>query len=188
MTSFAVSDSGGGHFAYFAFDLIELDGENLALLPLRERKTRLAALLKNPPVGIAYSDHEGGDGEVFRWAACKHGLEGIVSKRLDRAYLPGDRGARSRPRPTDNAWGPSPDRRRRHCHVWTTPADQGFFCRVARVVGAVMSPAWLCGDKMRSAGPDVVRVIPGPIKASRSRSADSASGLGMVSAISHITS
>ena len=30
-------------------------------------------------------------------------------------------------------------------HVWTTPADQGFFCRVARVVGAVMSPAWLCG-------------------------------------------
>jgi hypothetical protein len=31
------------------------------------------------------------------------------------------------------------------CHVWTTPADQGFFCRVAMVVGAVMSPAWLCG-------------------------------------------
>ena len=55
------------------------------------------------------------------------------------------------------------------CHVWTTPADQGFFCRVARVVGAVMSPAWLCGDKMRLAGPDVVRVIPGPIKVSRSR-------------------
>ena len=28
-----------------------------------------------------------------RAAACKHGLEGIVSKRLDRPYLPGDRGA-----------------------------------------------------------------------------------------------
>ena len=67
----------------------------------------------------------------------------------------------------------------RRSHVWTTPADQGFFCRVAMVVGAVMSPAWLCGDKMRPAGPDVVRVIPGPIKVSRSRSADNASGLGM---------
>ena len=44
-------------------------------------------------MGIAYSDHEGGDGEVFRRAACDHGLEGIVSKRLDRPYLPGDRGA-----------------------------------------------------------------------------------------------
>jgi ATP-dependent DNA ligase len=28
-----------------------------------------------------------------RRAACQHGLEGIVSKRLDRPYLPGDRGA-----------------------------------------------------------------------------------------------
>ena len=33
-----------------------------------------------------------------------------------------------------------------HCHVWTTPADQGFFCRVAMVVGAVMSLACLRGD------------------------------------------
>jgi bifunctional non-homologous end joining protein LigD len=70
-----------------------MPGEDIARLPLVERKARLAALLKKPPVGIAYSDHEGGDAEVFRRAACKHGLEGIVSKRLDRPYLPGDRGA-----------------------------------------------------------------------------------------------
>ena len=88
-----VSDSGGGHLTYFAFDLIELDGEDVARLPLGERKARLAALLKKPPAGIAYSDHEGGDGEAFRRAACKHGPQGIVSKRLDRRYLPGDRGA-----------------------------------------------------------------------------------------------
>jgi bifunctional non-homologous end joining protein LigD len=89
-----VSDSGGGHLSYFAFDLLELNGKDVARLPLVERKARLlAALLKKPPVGISYSDHEGGDGEVFRRAACKHGLEGIVSKRLDRPYLPRERGA-----------------------------------------------------------------------------------------------
>jgi bifunctional non-homologous end joining protein LigD len=61
----------------------------MSLLP---RKERLAAILKNRPTGIEYSEHEGGDGEAFRKAACSHGLEGIVSKRTDRPYLPGDRG------------------------------------------------------------------------------------------------
>jgi bifunctional non-homologous end joining protein LigD len=40
-----------------------------------------------------FNDHETGDGEAFRRAACKHGLEGIVSKRADRPYLPDDRSA-----------------------------------------------------------------------------------------------
>jgi ATP-dependent DNA ligase len=88
-----VSDSGGGHLTYFAFDLLELSGEDVAKLPLGERKARLAALLKKPPPGIAYSEHEAADGEAFPQAACQHGLEGIVSKRLDKPYLPGDRGA-----------------------------------------------------------------------------------------------
>jgi DNA ligase D-like protein (predicted ligase) len=87
------SDGGGSSLVYFAFDLLELNGEDITRLPLLERKKRLAALLRKPPAEIAYSDHEGGDGEAFRQAACRHGLEGIVSKRLDRPYLPGDRGA-----------------------------------------------------------------------------------------------
>jgi bifunctional non-homologous end joining protein LigD len=87
------SDAGYGGLVYFAFDLLELDGENVAQLPLRERKERLAKLLKNSPAGIVYSEHEGGEGEAFRRAACEHGLEGVVSKRIDRPYLPGDRGA-----------------------------------------------------------------------------------------------
>ena len=65
-----------GGLVYFAFDLLELDGEDIARLPLLERKKRLAALLRKPPAGIAYSEHEGGDGEAFRRAACQHGLEG----------------------------------------------------------------------------------------------------------------
>ena len=85
--------AGYGGLGHFAFDLIELDAEDVARLPLLERKERLARLLKDPPVGIGYSEHEGGDGEAFRRAACQHGLEGVVSKRTDRPYLPGDRGA-----------------------------------------------------------------------------------------------
>jgi DNA ligase D-like protein (predicted ligase) len=87
------TDCGGSSLVCFAFDLLELDGEDVARLPLLGRKKQLAALLRKPLAGIAYSDHESCDGEVFRRAACGHGLEGIVSKRIDRPYLPGDRGA-----------------------------------------------------------------------------------------------
>jgi len=37
-------------------------------MALLERKERLPTILKNPPAGIAYSEHEGGDGEAFRRA------------------------------------------------------------------------------------------------------------------------
>src|SRR5208283_2909778 len=87
------SDAGYGGLVYFAFDLLELDGEDISRLPLLERKDRLATLLNKAPAGIAYSEHEGGDGEAFRKAACKHGLEGVVSKRTDLPYLSGERGA-----------------------------------------------------------------------------------------------
>jgi hypothetical protein len=60
-----LSESSGGHLTYFAFDLLELEGEDIARLPLLERKNQLAALLGTPPAGIEYSDHEGGEGEVF---------------------------------------------------------------------------------------------------------------------------
>jgi DNA ligase D-like protein (predicted ligase) len=86
------SDHGGAGLTYFVFDLLELDGDNIASLPLIERKARLAKLLAKPPAGLMFNDHESGDGEAFRRAACAHGLEGIVSKRADRPYLPDDRG------------------------------------------------------------------------------------------------
>ena len=87
------SDSGGAGLTYFVFDLLELDGEDLMGLPLIDRKRRLAVLLKTSPPGAMFNHHETGDGEAFRRAACKHGLEGTVSKRADRPYLPDDRGA-----------------------------------------------------------------------------------------------
>jgi bifunctional non-homologous end joining protein LigD len=76
----------------FAFDLLFLDGEDLAGRPVLERKERLRALLTPEIQGLRFSDHVIGDGPKFRAQACKLGLEGVISKRADAPYRPGDRG------------------------------------------------------------------------------------------------
>ena len=81
------------NIVYFVFDLLELDGEDVAKLPLERRKEELVKLLGKKPDGvIRYSDHVIGHGGEFFRLACKQGLEGIISKRRDKPYLPG-RGA-----------------------------------------------------------------------------------------------
>jgi bifunctional non-homologous end joining protein LigD len=86
------SDSGGAGLVYFTFDILFVDGENLAELPLIERKTHLKEILAGAPQAIHYSDHHIGDGPRFRDAACKAEAEGVVSKRIDAAYAPDNRG------------------------------------------------------------------------------------------------
>jgi bifunctional non-homologous end joining protein LigD len=66
----------------YAFDLLELDGEDLRLLPLGERKAKLARLLARKPAGIVFNEHTDEDGATVFRHACKLGFEGIVSKRL----------------------------------------------------------------------------------------------------------
>jgi DNA ligase D-like protein (predicted ligase) len=85
------TDTGEGSLVFFLFDLLFLDGENLTALPLVERKTRLASLLNGAPNSLRYSDHQIGHGPEFHRLACKHGLEGIVSKRTNGRYEPGRR-------------------------------------------------------------------------------------------------
>ena len=77
---------------FFAFDLMYLNGESTAQLPLIERKELLKRLFKKAIPGLRYSEHVVGDGPRFRAQACKLGLEGAISKRADRSYAPGDRG------------------------------------------------------------------------------------------------
>ena len=74
------------------FDLLFVNGEDLTAQPLRVRKERLQALLSGPTAGLQYSEHFPGPGKTFFQHACKLGTEGIVSKRLDCPYKPGDRG------------------------------------------------------------------------------------------------
>ena len=86
--------SGGdrSNLTYFVFDLLHLDGEDVARLPLEQRKARLADLLHSQKRKcLRYSEHVVGHGaEVFA-RACRMGLEGIVSKRRDLPYTPGRR-------------------------------------------------------------------------------------------------
>src|SRR5262249_52737204 len=81
-------EHGDASLVYFVFDLLYLDGEDLAGLPLIDRKTRLDAFLVGVPDNIRYADHQIGHGLEFYRIACLHGLEGIVSKRLDGRYEP----------------------------------------------------------------------------------------------------
>jgi DNA ligase D-like protein (predicted ligase) len=76
----------------FVFDLLHLDGEDTTKLPLIERKERLRPLFAREVQGRRFSDHVIGDGPRFREHACRAELEGVVSKRVDRAYASGDRG------------------------------------------------------------------------------------------------
>jgi bifunctional non-homologous end joining protein LigD len=80
-----------GSSVYYAFDLIERDGAPVRRMGLLERKKWLAALLENPPTGVVYCDHDA-DEETLRDAAWRRGFAGTVSKRIDAAYAPGNRG------------------------------------------------------------------------------------------------
>jgi ATP-dependent DNA ligase len=74
----------------YAFDLIELNGTDLRPQPWIGRCEALASILRKVREGIALSDHvEGAQGPAIYEAACRVGLEGIVSKRVDRPYRSG---------------------------------------------------------------------------------------------------
>jgi bifunctional non-homologous end joining protein LigD len=82
------TDTGEGALAFFLFDLLYLEGENLMALPLVERKGPLASLLNGAPDCLRYNDHQIGHGPEFHRLACQYGLEGIVSKRINGRYEP----------------------------------------------------------------------------------------------------
>lgn len=76
---------------FFAFDLLEIDGEDLTGQSLIKRKARLEKLIGKRKGVIRYSEHIVGQGEKLLQEFCAAGLEGVVSKRADASYL----GARS---------------------------------------------------------------------------------------------
>ena len=74
----------------WAFDVIELNGDDLRRDPLGVRKVTLLKLLARAAPGIRFNEHlEHEDGPLVFLHACKLGLEGIVSKRRNSPYSSG---------------------------------------------------------------------------------------------------
>ena len=74
-----------------AFDMLELDGEDLRRVRIEERKRALAKLLGRFQPSIVVNEYFEGDGAIIYKHACTLGCEGIVSKRIGTPY----RGGRS---------------------------------------------------------------------------------------------
>jgi bifunctional non-homologous end joining protein LigD len=72
-----------------AFDLIELDGEDLRRMPIERRKSALLRLIRDRHPGIVFNAHYIVDGAIVFKNACALGCEGIVSKRLGSPHRSG---------------------------------------------------------------------------------------------------
>ena len=73
----------------YAFDLIELNGDDLRREPLEVRKATLASVLSRAVPGLRLNEHIEADGPTVFAHVCKMGLEGIVSKRKGSSYRSG---------------------------------------------------------------------------------------------------
>lgn len=75
--------------AYYAFDLLELDGRDLTREPLQSRRTLLPAVLKGS--GLLLSMELEGSATDVVSAVSQLGLEGVIAKRRDSRYDAGQR-------------------------------------------------------------------------------------------------
>jgi bifunctional non-homologous end joining protein LigD len=71
-----------------AFDLVRLEGEDLRLCPIEQRREALMRLVAGVD-GLLFSEALAAEGAVVFAKACELGLEGIVSKREGNFYRSG---------------------------------------------------------------------------------------------------
>jgi bifunctional non-homologous end joining protein LigD len=76
---------------YVIFDVLYLDGRLTIELPFHERRALLERLDLNGPAWRTPAYHVG-NGRDFLAITAEHGLEGIIAKRMDSPYRPGERG------------------------------------------------------------------------------------------------
>ena len=87
--SFSVMQQGKGPLVLYLFDVLEIDGEHVVDLPLRERRERLEEVVGFK--GAIRLSQAFDDGEALFEAAKEQRLEGIVSKKVESRYQPGKR-------------------------------------------------------------------------------------------------
>ena len=80
------SQGPGDKLAFYAFDVLEQNGEDLTGLSNIERKERLEALLRGAASPIHVADHVIGAGQALFSQMCMAGKEGIISKRIDAPH------------------------------------------------------------------------------------------------------
>ncbi|HJS06161.1 MAG TPA: DNA ligase D, partial [Pirellulales bacterium] len=85
----AMKEGRARRIVYYAFDVLYADGFDLTKVELLQRKQFLQTNLPTRLKGVVYSKHVVGKGPAYFKEACKLGLEGIISKRADRAYYMG---------------------------------------------------------------------------------------------------
>jgi bifunctional non-homologous end joining protein LigD len=87
----ALSAEKSDELVFYAFDLLFEGREDLRTLPLGDRKARLEKFLnaQKAAAQIRYVSHLQSNAEAVLASACKIGLEGIISKKLDAAYFSG---------------------------------------------------------------------------------------------------
>ena len=81
----------GDRLRYYLFDLLYCEGFDLTQARLLDRKALLQRIVDRlpPTSAIRFSEHLEQDGPKMFEHACRLGLEGIVSKRIDLPYRPG---------------------------------------------------------------------------------------------------
>jgi len=75
---------------YYVFDILYLDGYDLRGVALRRRKELLGSIFR-PSQQVRLVDYFETEGERVYQAAVKNGLEGVMAKKDDSRYEPGER-------------------------------------------------------------------------------------------------
>jgi len=81
----------GLSLAYIAFDVLAIGGHSMIRRPLEERRTQLRRVLAPAPAGIMMSEALPGAPSRIEAEIRRLGLEGVVAKRSDSFYVPGQR-------------------------------------------------------------------------------------------------
>lgn len=74
---------------FYAFDLLYLDGHDISMLSLEERRMLLDPLLEHASGAVRLPEMIESDGASLFASAAELGLEGIIAKRLDVPYRSG---------------------------------------------------------------------------------------------------
>ncbi len=76
--------------AFYAFDVLQIEGTDCIALPYEQRRALLGALVEAGPNWMVPA-HRIGDGAALLEVTAAQGLEGVMAKRLGSPYQPGKR-------------------------------------------------------------------------------------------------